>query len=469
MLNENGKFDQLTLNDALTLVLSDATDAGIEVPSGSVEEQIATWMSQVLVESDSALYALYVKMFNPTGTDIDLQNPGNPRLTATVATGFLEVDNSAGVSPVDITASSSFMAPNGNVYTNGSTAYTIPAGEIGYISVSSEEEGISQNLPADQTFSSSYDATITNPQPFVDGSDAETDSEYLSRLIYLRTNNTSDASTPAAIKELLDYYEAARIYVNNSAGNLTAPVPIPANGYVAVVLFPSGVNASALEINAAITILSNRFEFGNPLKTTSDLHHILSGTIYTGTFPQTYTAAVAQNVQITIAATISVSFSAGTASAEKSTLASAFATQFVQNLIDFYGGADGDFNLTFQESGSPAPDPVVSTPSVIAATGVVSKIGPVISIEQIRAFISDEANAQDTPNLNYISCESLSAELDPMESGESSWTLDIDAPAGGTISVIDFVQDDLFSDNTSWYDRYIFIDPAIVTVQVNEI
>lgn len=469
MLDANGKYTQLTLNDALVLTLADAATAGIDVPSGSVEDQINNWLAESLVDSDAAMYALYVKMFNPTGSDIDLQNPGTPRLAATVSSGFLKIDNTLNPSPLDIAANSTFTAPNGNAYTNGSFTYAITGGQVGYVSVTSKLTGKAQNLPANQTFTSSYSVPITNTQPFVTGTDNETDAEYISRLVYLKTNNTSVAATPAAIKELLNYYSAARIYVNNTSLDTITPVPIPSNGYVAVVLFPSGTAASALEISNAITILSNRFEFGNALKTSTTLHPLLSGTIYTGTFPQVYTAAVAQAVKTTINVAVSVSFAAGTDISEKSILATAFASQFVQNLLNFYGGSAGTFHLTFQGVGSPTPSPVVSTPSVLAAAGIISKIGPVIAVEQVRAFISDEANAQNTPGLNYLSCTALTTVLDPQQGGEVTHTLNIAAPAGGSVSVIDFVHDALFSDSTSWYDRYIYLDPSLITVTVNEI
>lgn len=468
MLDANGKNTVLSLNDALTDALADATSAGVEVITGSPEDIIAKYLAQTYYRWDAALYASVVKQFSPTGTDLDIQNPGNPRLQASVSAGFLKLVNSTG-SPIDVAASSIFTAPNGNTYTNGATTIAVAGGTTGYLSVNSVAKGKAQNLPANQSFTSSYGfSSQTNTQPFVTGADKETDSEYISRLVFLKTNNASQAATPSAVKELLEYYKAARFYVNNGVNDFTAPVPIPAGGYICVVLFPSGVNASAAEISNAINILSNRLEFGNIIRNSTTLHPILTGTVYTGTFPQLYSAAVAQAVKVTLAATVSVRFSNGTDSNEKVILATAFASQFVQNIIDFYGGSAGNFHLSFQASGSPAPAPVTATPPVVAANGVGQIIGPLVSVEQIRAFISDENNAATTPNLSYLSCTALTAVMDPQQSGEVTHTLDIAAPAGGHVSLIDFVNDALFSDSTSWYDRYIFLDPNLITITVNE-
>lgn len=468
MLDANGKNTVLSLNDALTDALADATSAGVEVITGSPEEMIANYMAQTYYRWDAALYASVVKQFSPTGTDLDIQNPGNPRLQSSVSAGFLKLVNSTG-SPIDVAANAIFTAPNGNKYTNGSTTIAVSGGTTGYLSVQSVLKGKAQNLPANQSFTSSYGfSSQTNPQPFVTGSDTETDSEYVSRLVFLKTSNASQAATPSATLELLNYYQAARFYVNNGVSDFTTPVPIPAGGYIAVVLFPSGVNASAAEISNAINILSNRLEFGNIIRNSTTLHPILTGTVYTGTFPQLYSAAVAQAIKVTLAATVTVRFSNGTDSSEKAILSAAFATQFVQNIINFYGGAAGNFHLSFQALGSPAPAPVTSTPAVVAANGIGQIIGPLVSVEQMRAFISDEVNAASTPNLSYLACTALTAIMDPQVVGEVTHTLDIAAPAGGHVSTIDFVNDPLFSDSTSWYDRYIFLDPSLITITVNE-
>jgi hypothetical protein len=464
MINENGIYTELTLGDALSIVLNEPVNPGIEILTGSVEEQIANWLAQTLVESDSAQYALYVKQFNPTGSDIDLQNPGTPRLQPTRSQGYLEIDNTGEAEPLPIGQDQIFTAPNGNTYSNGSTLATIPAGQKGFISVTSLETGKNQNLPAFLSFTG-LPVPVTNPQPFVTGMDRESDSQYISRLIFLKTNNTSEQATPAAVKELLQFYKAARFYVNNTANNFDTPVPVPTGGYVCSVLFPSGVNAGAEEIQNAIRILASRFEFGNILTASTLQHPLITGVIFTGTFPQSFTIAPAQAVQVTLTANLLVSFSAGTTDEEKLVLAESFATSFVQNLIDFYGGSAGQYNLEFQLTGSPLPDPVNETPTVIASEGTI-KIAPVVSVEQIRSFVSD--NESVVPNLNYLECDELEVEFDPLVAGEPSHTLSINAPSGGTVPVINFVTDELFTDDTSWYDRYIFLDPNLISITVTE-
>lgn len=465
MINENGIYTELTLGDALTIILNEAEALGIDVQTGSVEEQIANWLAQTLVQSDSAAYALYVKQFNPTGSDIDLQNPGTPRLEATRSEGYVEIDNTGEASPLVVPPDTIFIAPNGNTYTNGTNFITIPAGQKGFLSIYSTAVGANQNIPAFLNFDG-LDVPVTNPQPFVTGTDDESDAEYTSRLIFLKTNNTSEQATPAATKELLEFYAAARFYVNNTANNISTPVPIPTGGYVCVVLLPSGVNAGAQELQNAISILASRFEFGN-IQSSSTLNHpILQGVIYTGTFPQTFSVAPAQAVQTTLSANLYVSFTAGTAPEEKAVLAESFATAFVQKIIDFYGGSAGNYSLTFQPSGSPLPSPQASSPSVTASQGLI-KIAPVLAVEQIRSLISD--NDSIVPNLNYLECHELSAVIDPLVAGQPTKTIDIDAPSGGSVAVINFVEDSLFTDGTSWYDRFVFLNPALVSITVTEI
>ena len=466
MLDNNGIYKQLDFNTAQTQVMALADSAGVVIDTGSVEEQIQNWLAQFILYADSAEYAMYVKMFNPTGSDIDLQNPGTPRLLATISSGYLKIDNSGGGTTVSVTANQIFAAPNGNQYTTALNTLTVLAGAIGYIAVYSVLIGSSQNIPSGLTFTSSLTAVVTNPQPFVTGSDRETDTQYISRLVYLKSNNTSVQATPAATKELLTFYSAARIYINNTANNYTTPIPVPTGGYVAVVLFPSGITAGAEEIQNAINIISNRFEFGNILSSSTTVHPLLSGVNYTGTLPQVYTVAPAQAVISTLTAGIQVSFPLGTTSAEKKVLVTAFATAFVQNLIDFYGGVAGNFNLTFNEAGSPTPSPVASTP-VVVASSKKPEIATLVTIEQIRSFISDNVNT--VANIFYRACSSLQLVLNPNVAGQPSKTLNIDAPSSGHVASVDFVNDALFNDSTSWYDRYIWIDPSLFTVTVTEI
>ena len=53
--------------------------------------------------------------------------------------------------------------------------------------------------------------------------------------------------------------------------------------------------------------------------------------------------------------------------------------------------------------------------------------------------------------------------IDPDVIGESPIVLSI----GGGTTFIDFKNDQLFSDDTSYYDRFMFIDPANITITMS--
>lgn len=467
MLDNNGKYTKLTLDEALGMALADAADAGITVESGSVEEQIAGYFAQFLETYDTAFFKSYQLQFNPVGSDIDLQNPNTPRLQAAVASGYLLLSNATGA-PIEVTINSIFTAPNGNTYTTGNNSVIVPAGGTATIAVYSETTGKAQNLPSGQEFTGSYDLTAENPLPFTNGRDLETDTEYLNRIVWLKTNNTSQQATAAAKKELQDFYQAAEIYVNNTSNSLSDPIPVPSNGYVCVVQFPSGPEASAAEIAKALQIVANRLEFGNANNNSTELHPVLGGTVFSGPFPQNYYISAAQNVDALLTATLTVKFPANIDENEKNTFATAFAQFFAQNVVNFFGGAAGNASCTFQAAGSPVPDPITTDLPVQAAAGIIGPLAPSFSIEQIRALISDEADLVQLPNIEYKSCDALSLIFDSGEYGENPVELNIDAPAGGTVAAIDFKFDSLFSDYTSWYDRYVFFDPANILITVNE-
>ena len=73
----------------------------------------------------------------------------------------------------------------------------------------------------------------------------------------------------------------------------------------------------------------------------------------------------------------------------------------------------------------------------------------------------------DTPQILYDSVDVLSMIIDPGVVGESAVTLSLDS---GATKFIDFKKDALFTDSSSWFDRYLFIDPSkiTITVQVSE-
>lgn len=466
MLDANGKLTQLSLDDARTLVLADAQAAGVEVLAGSPEDQLKEWMARFMVDSDAAIYASSVKQFNPTGSDIDIQNPGFPRKPASVAFGFLKVDNSAGVSPVSFPQNSIFTAPNGNTYTNPDAILTVPAGEEGFLPAQSSTTGADQNLPADQEFTSDLagDAVITNPQPFTGGAAIESDSDYINRLTYYKSNNTSQQATVVAKKELLEYYQACELYVNSTNNGATVPVPIPPQGLNCVILLDSGVNASLVERQAAINVLTRRFEFGNLNNQNSTLHPILQGSSYSGVFPQSYSISVAQKVNATVDCEISVSFPPETLPEEKLRLVQSFCTQFVQRLVNLLGGAAGSYNFSFTPDGD---SPIMDTLAV-EASSTGPAIAPYLSIEAIRALISGAQTTGSQGGMNFKSCDNLTIELDPDEYEQTPVLLSIHAPYEGSLAEVSFVMDALFTDGTSWYDRFLFLDPSKITVSAVE-
>lgn len=469
MLDENGRYTKLTLDQARAIVLQKAADAGVEVLAGSVEDQLKEWLAGTYVDIDSAQYALIVKMFNPSGPDIDIQNPGFPRLQPTTAKGFLEVDNTDGDGVVSVPLNTVVTAPNGNTYTNPANVVTVAVGEIGFVSVESVATGKAQNLPQDQVFTgvSGTGVIVTNPQPFTGGLDLETDSDYINRLIFYKSNNTSRQATTEARKELLEFYQDARFYVNSSNNGYAVPIPIPPQGLNAVVLFDSGITVGPEELAEAIQILTNRFEFGNLNSYATVLHPVIQGTSYSGIFPQVYAITPAQAVDSHVYAEVSVHFEAQTLPEEKAIFAETFATQFVQRLINLLSGAEGAFNFTFIPM---ADDPVESTPAVVSSA-VGPSIAPFISIEAVRALISGGITAGDLSALggmNFVSVDNLNIEFDPGAYEQSPILLSIFAPYEGTLATVDFVIDSLFSDGSSWYDRFISLDPSKITVIIKE-
>jgi len=461
MIDSNGVYTEIDLDIAKEIVISMADTAGITIESGSVEDKIKNWLALYLQQYDTALFKSYQSQFYPSGPEIDIQNPNTPRLKARISQGYLKLSNATGAD-IPITINSTFTAPNGNAYTNGSNIVTVPAGGDAYIMIYSKLSGIEQNLPANQSFSSSYTLTAINPQPIEYGINNETDTEYLNRIVYDKTNYTSQQNTLAAVRELKLVYDDARIYVNNQNNATPLPLVVPANGYLPIVKFASGPTAPLAEIQEALEIFSNRYEFGQPYTISSALHPLLSGVIYTGTFPENYYVAPAQSVQSTISLTVSVKYQTNVDETEKLNLGNAFATYFVQNMINYFGGAAGDFTCNFTPIiGSPA----ASNIAVIANKGIYKTIAPSFSIEQVRALISDQSQLSTLTGLKYESCDALTYELDPLEAGESAVTLNIAGPT----TKISFTDDVLFTDGSGWYDRYIYIDPSLITVNVNEI
>lgn len=463
MIDSNGVYTPLAQADALAQVTSYATGAGLTVTPGSVEQILTNALTQFLLYTDNQIGLSVASATRPSGANIDAQNPGTPRGVAQFASGYIVATNPTG-SPITIPGGTNFTCSNSLIYISAISPVIVPASSTAQVQVTAQNAAAAGNIPSGLTFTCPIpNLTFTNLLPFLNGADAESDAQYLARIIYLRTNYTSQQATPAAEIELQQSYKAARIYVNNSANAVLTPVPIPAGGYNAIVLTPSGASASALEINNALQILANRFEFGNAQQVASATHPILSGTIYNASTPQLYFFTPAQNVQTTINANLSVRFAANTDPTEKNKQALAFAQYFAQNLIDYFGGAGGSANVTFIPLGGPAnPQTVAVNPVTLP---VVPPLAPAFSIEQIRALISDESFLSTLLWLSYASCNSLSVTCDPQVMGQPATTLDI-TPYG--TNFIDFANQALFTDGTSWYDRYIYLDPSLISITVVE-
>jgi hypothetical protein len=462
MIDNNGQYTLMELTTAQEKVLANATASGVEVLTNSPESQIANWMAQVYLLLDTERFKSYQKQFAPTGNDLDQQNPGTPRKAAAITQGPLVVSNSTGAA-ILIPINHVFTAPNGNTYTNGSIGYSVPAtGSIG-ITVFSQVAGINQNIPANQTFTVGISGlTASNPQPFTIGRDAETDTQYDARIIDGQTNHTSEQATLAAEAELKKFYPDARFYVNNTNNAFPNPVKVPPNGYISVVQFPSGALPSLAEQQNAFGVLSRRFEFGNAYNQNTALHPVLSGVVYSGIFPQTYFLVPAQVVSTTLVASVQVRFAKSVDNSEKAILTSGFAQFFAQNMVSYFGGATGDAVLNFTLNGG---SPVAYPLPVVASQGIVRPIAPAFSIQQLAALISDANKIPSLPNFEYVDLTAFTCALNPLVGGEATITLNI---AGPTKS-IDFTKTALFTDGSAWWDRYVFINPAQITVNAIEV
>lgn len=466
MIDSNGKFTRLSIDDARTIVLQKAALAGVTVLEGSVEDQIKEWLAQSLVDFDTSQYMAYVKQFNPTGSDIDLQNPGFPRLGASPAEGFLEINNVGGTENLTIPVNTVFTAPNGIEYENPNDALTVAIGETKTLFIQSIETGPKTNLPAAQTFTGLSSGVVTNPQPLVGGRDVESDTEYLDRLTEERQNHVGQQTSVSVVEALQETYEGARIYVNNAIASEATPIPVPANGYNLVVLFPSGVNASAAETQKALDVIKGKLEFVNVNAVEDVKHPVIKGVIFSGVFSQNYSITVARSVKTTINSVLEVSFAPGISAAEKVSLVQTLVQNFIQRVMNTLGGAGGSMTCSF------VPLVGLSVPltlEILPFQPSKIEIAPYISIEDIRSLTIDAGDILKNKSIQLKKVDTLTVELDPEEAGETAKTLSIDAPTGGTLSFVDFASDSLYTDNTSWYDRFIFLNPSLITVTVNEV
>jgi hypothetical protein len=291
------------------------------------------------------------------------------------------------------------------------------------------------------------------------GADAESDAIYLNRIISEKTEYGSQNGSVAVETELKKYYEDAKIYANRNATALTTPVPVPVNGYNLIVRTPSGILATAAEIEQIFKTLANRLEFVNAQSVGSSLHQVKSGTIYTSQIPQNYYYTVAQPVKITLTGIINIRAYSSASREEIIAQANDFATNYINRIMSFLSGINGKTNITFEDD---EYADVITEIDIAGNTGVQGTTAPKFGIALIRDLISDLSTMSATPQIIYDSVDSLEMIIDPEVEYESPVTLEI----GGATEFIDFVNDALFSDNTSWYDRYVYLDPANIDLTI---
>ncbi len=465
----NGVYVPLSFEDALAAVIDAAPDTIKFAPGNPPELILANMFAGASVIFDKQNGALLAALMSPTGALIDLQNPNNPRRGVIATKGYLLLQNYT-EAEIPVPANTEFTASSGQIYSIGLTSVTVPAavdeytpGEA-FCTVTAVEAGIGGNIPAGRSFTAGgIELTITNPLPWLNGANAETDALYLNRTIREKSEYGSQVTSVAAERELELYYSAARVWVNKSGAAQTTPVPIPGNGYNAVIRFPNGALANALETASAFDVLSRRFELINSQSLGDARHKVLSGTIYVTGIPQSYYATAAQAVNTTLDATIYVRFAPFTAREEKISQANDFAANYIKRLMSFFSGVTGTATITFIED---EYSDVETEIEFAADIGLLNPIAPAFSAAQIRDLVSDLATNRLTPQLMYDSTPDIVMTLDPEVVGEAAVTIGF---GEYDRQFIDFLRDALFSDNTSWYDRYMFIDPAQINITIQEI
>lgn len=465
----DGVYVPLTFENALAQVI-DAAPATIKFAPGNPPELIeANMFAEALRIIDNQNGQLLAALMTPTGALIDLLNPNNPRRGIIFTKGYLLLENYT-LAEIAVPANTEFTASSGQIYTIGLSSVTVPAAVdeyapgVAYCYVTALVGGIGGNIPNNRTFEAGGLAlTITNPLPWLNGANAESDALYYNRTIKEKSEYGSQVTSVAAEQELELYYSAARVWVNKSGAAQTTPVPIPGNGYNAVVRFPNGALANAFETANAFDVLSRRFELINSQSLGDACHAVLSGTIYVTGIPQSYYATAAQAIDTTLTATIYVRFAPFTSREEKISQANDFAANFIRRLMEFFSGVDGTSTITFVED---EYTNVETDIDFAANVGLLNPIAPAFSIDQIRDLVSDLATNRLTPQLMYSKTNFIEMTLDPGVGGEDSVTMGF---GEYDRQFIDFLRDSLFSDDTSWFDRYMFIDPAQVAITVQEV
>ena len=456
----NGVFTPPSFDDALAAVVA-AAPASIQFSPGNPPELVlANMLAEADVIVDENNGEILAMMMSPVGAMIDAMNPNNPRNAAEAATGYIAVANPTGVDII-IPANSVCTASTGQTYKTGSTVVTVSAHGSLDVLITAITAGVSGNISSGLSFSvaGSGSLTATNPLPLLSGADAESDAIYLNRLISEKTEYGTQNGSVAVETELKKYYSDARIYVNNSQAELTTPVPVPVNGYNVIVKTPSGSLAQAAELAQVFKTLASRLEFVNAQNLGNAKHVVKSGTVYNTGVPQSYYCTVAQAVKTTIAITINVRASSHADRSELITQANAFAVAFLNRLMALLSGINGTTDITYSDSEYVN---VVTAVDIAGSLGVENAIAPAFGIATIIGLVNSMDTMAQTPQIVYDSTPTLSVTIDPQVGGVSPVVLSI----GGAKQFIDFENDSLFSDSTSWYDRFVFIDPANVSVTV---
>lgn len=462
---ENGIYTELTFADALADIINDAPAPIVFSPGNPPELVLANMFAQGDVRVDQFIGETLAVMMSPVGAYIDLLNPNNPRKAASAASGYVYVTNSS-ADPVAIATNTIIRASSGQDYTVGVSSFIIPGSGSAYIFVSCTETGIGGNVPAGRTFLIIEYSQLSgvNSVPFLNGAALESDAIYLNRVTSEKTEYGSQNGSVAVETELKKYFADARMYVNPTATAQTTPVPVPASGYNCVVLVPNGILSSPEDISQIFQTLSERLEFINAQNLSDTRHVVMSGTMYTSETPASYFFTVAQPVETMIDAVINVRASSAADRTELITQANGFATSFVNRLVTLFAGITGTINVTYHDGEGVD---VVTAIEIAGSNSFAKSIAPSFGIATVNSLVCDIDTISDTPQILFDSVESLSMIIDPDLSGESAVTLSLD---NGTTKFIDFKKDALFSDGSSWFDRYLFIDPSniTITVQVTE-
>lgn len=457
----DGIYTELTFDDALEIIMDEAPASIVFSPGNPPELILANMFAQGDVNLDQFIGETLAAMMSPVGANIDLLNPNNPRRAAAAASGYILVTN-ASPDDIAIALDTIVTASSGQEYTVGVSSFVVPGSGTAYIFVECLETGIGGNIPAGRTFTIAGYADLSgvNTLPFLNGAAEESDAIYLNRVTAEKTEYGSQSGSVAVETAIKTIYVDARMYVNPTATALTDPVPVPASGYNLVVLVPNGVLATAEDIAQIFQILSERLEFINAQNLGDSRHVVMSGTVYTSEIPVSYFFTVAQPVTTALDAVINVRASSQAERSELIAQANSFAKSFIDRLVRMFSGVDGTTTITYSDGDGADVDTEID---IAGSATLAGSIAPAFGIATIQSLVCDIDTVADTPQILFDSVDTLDMVIDPDVGGEASVTLSL---SSGLTKFVDFKNDPLFSDGTSWFDRYLFIDPENITIKI---